>query len=93
MWDAAFWRKVLRACERVAGAAVLVTLHWLFNRLLSVLLPTWPAVEKFASIIVTIIFLVVYFVLLLDILTTFVPLHIGLRPPNRETSGEGREAR
>ncbi len=86
IWDTTFWRKLRRAIERVAGAAILVGVHWLFTKLLSILLPAWPAVERLASLIVTFVFIVVYFVLLWDIVTTFIPLHLFATPtgPNRD---------
>lgn len=82
MWDTAFWKKVRRAVERVAGALVLLVAHWLFDKALAILLAEWPAVKLFASIVATGIFLVVYFVLLFDILTIFVPLHTTEDRPN-----------
>ena len=93
--DIDFWRKILRAVERAVGAAVLVGIDWLLHKLLSVLLPAWPAAEKFSSIIATAVFLIVYFVLLGGILTTFVPLPIGIgaTQSNRGTSDEERRAR
>jgi hypothetical protein len=72
IFDISFWKKIFRALERIAGAALLMGGHWLLDLALRYTLNSLPTVESLIKTGLLVAFIVIYIKLLYDMVCIFV---------------------
>jgi hypothetical protein len=83
-FDLVFWGKIWKALQRILGALMLFGFHQLAEYLLCLGLKQYPWLQNAVSEILIVAFLIIYFILLVEIIFIFLP--------TRKAKGEDKKS-